>query len=581
MRTFKPGEIFDNQYQLIKLLDTGGFADVWQVKHLSANNHVVALKIYPMLDEEGVRSIEIEYDVQKDLSHSNIITAKHFGKDEHGYPYIVMKYCNQGNASGRILKCDEKEIAKIIQQVSSGLVYLHEEESVVHQDMKPNNILIDEKDGKETYYLADLGLSLKVRNTIRKFTENKRENISSIQTGLTPPPYRAPELWERGNLHEQPLWATDVWAFGATLFELITGKTPFGEFGGLMQKNDPIPPDLPAEYKMSGGLNALIKACMARDTWARPTAKELLSWSREFQATGSWNIPPKYVSLFKLKPEGSTGKHKAAGGATMPSGSGGVANAEKSKANSGILKWVVVMVVGFAAAFAISSYLDSQKLKAGGERGEETILFEPRDPDGQKVKDTPESSTRRGSNAVDTLAIDEAAVDTVDAGVGKESRLKEKSAGKGFAITDEGEGTTGKASPAKPVAKPEFATLTYPSIVRKPRASCINIAEIRRSEDQIIVKFVLCNEGKEEAGYTIYGSGEYAFVLEANGRHYKLRSISPSGQGRIRPSGTLTVKAVFDGVPSRINKVNILEGTDQTRKEQNNWNFFGVQLPNL
>ena len=89
----KPGEIFDKQYELIRLIDVGGFADVWEAKHTAARDHIVALKVYPLLDAEGINNIEEEYDIQKDLIHTNLLTVRHFGRDKAGRPYLVMRYC--------------------------------------------------------------------------------------------------------------------------------------------------------------------------------------------------------------------------------------------------------------------------------------------------------------------------------------------------------------------------------------------------------------------------------------------------------------------------------------------------------
>lgn len=542
MRTFKPGEVFDRQYHLVKFLDGGGFADVWLARRtISTEDHQVALKIYPMLDEEGIKIIEAEYNVQRDLSHSHIITARHFGKDENGYPYLVMKYCNGGNASGKIQKCDEMTIARILRNVGSGLAHLHDNENIVHQDIKPNNILIDHRDGKDMYYVADLGLSLKVRTTIRKFTEKKGAGSNSLQTGLTPPPYRAPELWDKNNLGKDPVKATDIWALGATMYELITGDTPLGEFGGLMQKNDPIPPDLPPGSGMSDDLNILIKCCLAKDAWDRPRAHELSQWAKMFLNTGQWNIPEKYKSLFQSSSDSAETK---LGGAPPFSLSPDFKTRSEAREgdfpqpvpNRGIYKWVAILLFVLTGG-----YYGVKALMSPAAKTEEQIVMVPEKaaviPSPDPVKD---STSERIIEPKPSL----------------------------------------KPEPKnEPEVKSAFVSLSNPKVERSPRSSCITIKKITRSRDQIVVTFVVCNNTSDDNAYTVYGSGDYAFYLETGGQHYQLKRISPVGSGSIRSNGRVTITATFEGVPSYINKVNIIEGQDQTRKEQDYWNFIGVSLP--
>lgn len=534
MRTFKPGEVFDRQYHLVKFLDGGGFADVWLAKRtISAEEHLLALKIYPMLDEEGMKAIETEYNVQKDLSHSKIITARHFGKDENGYPYLVMKYCNGGNASGKIQKCDETTIARIIHDVGSGLAHLHDNENIVHQDIKPNNILIDHRDGKDTYYLADLGLSLKVRNTIRKFTEKKGPNSNSLQTGLTPPPYRAPELWDKNNLGKDPVKATDVWALGATMYELITGDAPLGEFGGLMQKNDSIPPDLPPGSGISDDLNTLIKCCLAKDTWDRPKAHELVEWAKVYLDTGRWNIPGKYKALFMSRPKG--GKTQVEEGPLQPG------------PKRGIYKWgAILFLVLTGGYFGVKSFL-------------------------------PDADDGLVSIPVETSLIPNEVVADSSVSVARDTSISRKPVPE--KLVEEIPATKVNTVIEDQPLKPEVVNLSNPRVDRSPRSSCINITRISRSRNEVVVTFVLCNNSADDINYTVYGSGDYAFYMEAGGQYYKLRQVSPVGSGTTRPNGRVSIKATFEGIPSGINKVNIIEGVDQTRKEQDYWNFIGVSLP--
>lgn len=306
MNTLKPDNIFAEHYQLIKLVDTGGFAEVWKALF---TGEIVALKIFPKLNEEGIEKVRTEY-AQSKLLHTHLIVPSHFGVYDN-QPYLVMKFCEGGNASSKIEQSDEAELAKCLYHVAGALAYLHHKD-YVHQDIKPNNILLDE-DGD--YYLTDLGLSIKLRQVVRRFTQGMKDRGTEVNSknttaiGVTPPCYRAPELDRNSSASKPPIKATDVWALGATIFEIASGDVPFGDAGGTLQLVNPEPPDMPDKF--SPGLNKIIKKCLAKETWDRPKANELEEWAGYYLKNGYWqdkevepsaspippNLPPQSSTL--------------------------------------------------------------------------------------------------------------------------------------------------------------------------------------------------------------------------------------------------------------------------------------------
>src|SRR5579859_7703601 len=160
MLQLNKGDVFAGNYTLIRLIDTGGFADVWEATYrLTGDN--VALKIYPRLDEKGIESLESEYKNLFRLQHTHLVKALHFDKQE-GYPFLVMVYYEGGNGSRKIGEYTEAEIGRCLYEMAGALHYLHAR-NIVHKDIKPNNFLMD---GEGHFYLADLGLSGKVQQTI-------------------------------------------------------------------------------------------------------------------------------------------------------------------------------------------------------------------------------------------------------------------------------------------------------------------------------------------------------------------------------------------------------------------------------
>lgn len=258
-------ELFDGKYIKEKRLGGGGFSDVWKVTDKDTGV-TLALKIYKAganVDNDGVDMMKHEYALMVNISHVNLLTPKFFAvcDDE---PYLVMAYCKQGSIDKLRKKMSEEEAWKLLRDISSALEYLHTRTpSIIHQDIKPDNILIWD-DG--TYMLTDFGVStrLKVATQSRlKFDENIYGSAGTIA-------YMPPNKFSRKNL---PIFANDIWSLGATVFEMLTGELPFGHSGGLIQKKGADVPDLPDQF--SHLLNDTIRSCMDEDPAKRPFASKL------------------------------------------------------------------------------------------------------------------------------------------------------------------------------------------------------------------------------------------------------------------------------------------------------------------
>lgn len=277
--------LFDNHYRLISKIGGGGFSEVW-LAHDTVADMDVALKIYTpsgTLDEEGKNDFKREFARLCELNHSNIIHAIGFGIHEDELPYLAMKVCENGSAENLKKNISEEGLWNFIEQVASGLQYLHNH-GVVHQDLKPENVLIN-SDGQ--YLIIDFGISTKTRNTLRLNTD------SNVGGGTTW--YMSAESFET----ESPsVYARDIWALGASIYEIITGDVPFGQYGGMTQKmkGGKIPP-IGQEFPFSEELKQLVYDCLALNTWDRPDANEILK--RVKQHKDGFN-PPKPFPFKKL-----------------------------------------------------------------------------------------------------------------------------------------------------------------------------------------------------------------------------------------------------------------------------------------
>lgn len=262
---FKAGDVFHDRYVLEKLIGVGGFADVWRATD-NKTKTVVALKIYTNLDEDGISDLSDEYTRMQSLNHTNILKAEHF--DSWGnIPYLVMKFCDGGSLDKKIGKMTAEELTDAVGQITSGLEYLHNS-GIVHQDIKPANILIDKSNGKTVYLLSDFGISSKTKTRLSHSVNLKNQGTSMTEA------YAPPEKFSSKKADRKPDRKGDIFSFGISIYELATGGMPFDELstGRQLQYEG-------AEVDFSEiqdeKLRRITELCMQADKDERPSAADL------------------------------------------------------------------------------------------------------------------------------------------------------------------------------------------------------------------------------------------------------------------------------------------------------------------
>ncbi len=260
----KQGTTIASRYILKEYKGSGSFGEVWLAED-SELGIDVAIKLYISLDLKGQDEFKEEYKVAYGLSHENLLTAQYYSVWDHR-PYLIMKYCSRGSAGSIGGYASEADIWKFIHDVANGLKYLHAQEPpIVHQDIKPENILIDEQGN---YLITDFGISKKMRTTMRK--QSKR----SIESGAIA--YMGPERFLKDPMAVK---ASDIWSLGVSIYEIATNDLPFmGQGGGMLNAGGALPE---LDDKWSRNLNEIMQACLSKDTWDRPTAEDLVDYTQQ------------------------------------------------------------------------------------------------------------------------------------------------------------------------------------------------------------------------------------------------------------------------------------------------------------
>lgn len=266
---FKKNDLFHGRYLLLAPLGEGASARVWKARDTKANNLVVAIKIFSAsagMDTYGIQNFAREFTSVHDLNHTNLLKPLSYDICQ-GIPYLVLQYCENGSAKGMIGRADEADVIKFLHDAAAGLEYLHDHD-IVHQDIKPDNILLDDNCN---FLVTDFGISV---------ASTGEADAASGSCGTQA--YMGPERFDGS----PAVKASDIWSLGATAFELATGDAPFGDNGGLVQSSGETLPSLPDTYQPE--VKKIIQDCLAAQPWDRPFARDIRQKIEIYWETGDW-----------------------------------------------------------------------------------------------------------------------------------------------------------------------------------------------------------------------------------------------------------------------------------------------------
>jgi eukaryotic-like serine/threonine-protein kinase len=217
---------------MLKLMMQGQTSQVWEATELSSGRHFAIKLLLP----ENTRSPEHrqflfhEAEVGLKLHHKNVMRVMHLIRSKDN-PYMVMEYFPGGNLEVRLqLKQDLiKENAHwIIEQAATGLAFMHAK-GWVHRDVKPANILCN---SSAEVKIIDFALAKRITRRRGFFSKIfKRRGQKTMGTRS----YMSPEQIVNDYLDER----ADIYSFGATCYELISGRPPFRGLtpGDLLNKH--------------------------------------------------------------------------------------------------------------------------------------------------------------------------------------------------------------------------------------------------------------------------------------------------------------------------------------------------------
>jgi TolB-like protein/tRNA A-37 threonylcarbamoyl transferase component Bud32/Flp pilus assembly protein TadD len=273
-----------SHYHVLRKLGGGGMGVVYEAEDLKLHRHV-ALKFLPeevSQDRHAVERFQREARAASALSHPHICTIHDI--DQHqGRDFIVLELLEGRTLKDRIAgrPMESEEVARLAIQIAEALEIAHGK-GILHRDIKPANIFVTENDQVK---VLDFGLAKLLRQASE---QTATESFTRTQGVAGTLPYMAPE-----QLRDQKIDArADIYAFGAVLYEMATGKRPFREeveaqlIDSILHK----PPAAPARLNpdVSPRLEDIILKCLEKDSTNRyQSAKEVAVDLRRFLTPSS------------------------------------------------------------------------------------------------------------------------------------------------------------------------------------------------------------------------------------------------------------------------------------------------------
>ena len=228
-------------YEILGELGRGGMSVVYKARHLKLNR-VVALKTLTAGAHAGpdlLRRFRREAESFARLTHPNIVQIHEVGEIASHGPYLALEYVEGGSLSQKLARAPQppRQAAEVVAALARAIHFAHER-GVLHRDLKPANVMLT-ADG--TPKVTDFGLA--------RFLEAEAATAPDRPTPtgavLGTPGYMAPE--QASGVTRAPTAAVDVYALGAVLYEMLTGRPPFLAAGPLetmllVMTDDPVPP---------------------------------------------------------------------------------------------------------------------------------------------------------------------------------------------------------------------------------------------------------------------------------------------------------------------------------------------------
>jgi len=274
-------------YQILSAIGAGGMGEVYKARDTRLDRTVAVKVLPPHLAEraEWRQRFEREARAISSLNHPHICALYDVGHQD-GIAYLVMEYLEGDTLSARLARgpLPMEQVLRFAVEIADALALAHRQ-SVFHRDLKPGNIMLTQAGTK----LLDFGLAKLGAAPVQGALDElptQEASLTAKGTILGTFPYMAPEQMEGKDTDSR----TDIFAFGAVLYEMATAKKAFegkshASIAAAILERDP-PPISTLQPLAPPALDRIVKRCLAKDPDDRwQSARDLMFELKEVSLT--------------------------------------------------------------------------------------------------------------------------------------------------------------------------------------------------------------------------------------------------------------------------------------------------------
>lgn len=281
-------------YELREYLGRGSFGSVYRAYQPVINRDVAIKVILPQYANQPdfIRRFEVEAQLVARLEHPHIVPLYDYWREPDG-AFLVMRWLRAGSLRDALERgpWHPQTAVRLVDQIAAALAAAHRR-GVVHRDVKPGNILLDEENNA---YLSDFGIAMLNEPLAGSLGDAGQRADLLADEGLTATAeYVSPERIEGGTGTPQ----ADIYSLGVVLYELLAGRHPFPDLSlaELLERHlhDPLPPLTAARPDLPAAVDDVVQTATAKDPDARFADALLLAaaFRRALRSGAAPAVPP-------------------------------------------------------------------------------------------------------------------------------------------------------------------------------------------------------------------------------------------------------------------------------------------------
>ncbi|MFD5843586.1 serine/threonine-protein kinase [Streptomyces chartreusis] len=264
------------RYRLGESIGRGGMGEVWRAYDETLGRHVAVKLLLPQdSDPTATSRFRLEAQTAARIDHPNVVGVRDFGEYDNRL-FLVMELVEGDNLALLLTQSGAQpaeRVARMAAQAAAGLAAAHRQ-GIVHRDIKPGNLLLD-ADG--TLKIGDFGIA--------RFVDDPGAALTATGQIVGTSLYLAPER----ALGKPAGPASDVYALGCVLYQLLTGRPPFQADSAvaILHQHLDAAPVPPRELGISGlppAFENYLLGLLAKEPEHRPAAQQAADWFAE----GAW-----------------------------------------------------------------------------------------------------------------------------------------------------------------------------------------------------------------------------------------------------------------------------------------------------